>query len=383
MRAKWLCLLAVGIAIAVFGPAANAQRIGGGAIEASQGTWVDLYNPDSSFSTSTWMAVSADCYVGYVKFNLASWQPPAGYQVGYVAMHLVATGTWPTVGLLWAHETLTDDWDAANVTWNNQPGYVADGLSSIAPAFEDYLDVTSAFNTHRGGYLGIAIVATSNNLINWLGSANHTNSAYRPTLFIYVDPVPAAPVFSAADLKGVAEGASVSCQGVVTAVFSDCFYIESSDRNCGIRVDMGSIGGSYVGRTMTVSGNVQKLDSGECYINTGNGSIEVGGTGVIVTPLSMTNKSLGGAAYGLQSGVSDGAGLNNTGILVRTTGSVTTKDTGGQWFKISDGSGVDVTVYGSVPEGNPYVIVTGISSCEKDSSLNIQRVILATNVQAL
>jgi hypothetical protein len=108
-------------------------------------------------------------------------------------------------------------------------------------------------------------------------------------------------------------------------------------------------------------------------------------------PLVMTNKALGGgdyeAALGFgQQGVLGGVGLNNIGLLVKTTGWVTEKDTSASpaWFRIDDGSGVGVKVFGSVPSGTPYVTVTGISSCEKPGpGSDVLRSLLATGIQVL
>ncbi len=47
---------------------------------------------------------------------------------------------------------------------------------------------------------------------------------------------------------------------------------------------------------------------------------------------------------------------------------------------IDDGSAVGVAVYGSIPDGSPYVTVTGVSSCVKSGS-TVGRVVLATDIQ--
>jgi hypothetical protein len=98
----------------------------------------------------------------------------------------------------------------------------------------------------------------------------------------------------------------------------------------------------------------------------------------IIKPLAATNKALGGGAFALQQGIYGATGLNNIGLLVRTTGRVST--TGSGWFMIDDGSGVGVKVYGTVPSGTPYVSVTGACSCELNTSNQVVRVIQSTEI---
>lgn len=178
------------------------------------------------------------------------------------------------------------------------------------------------------------------------------------------------------DAKNQATG-TLACSGVVSAVFTDYLYIETADRTYGIRVNK-TAHGRTVGQVVNVTGTPQTLDSGErCIV--ADDVTATGATGD-VQPMVLNNRSLGGGALGLQEGIAGGVGLNNIGLLVRMTGKVKTTGTG--WFMIDDGSGVSVKIVGTAPSGNPYVSVTGASSCEKVSSL-IQRVIVATNVQTL
>lgn len=175
---------------------------------------------------------------------------------------------------------------------------------------------------------------------------------------------------SVAGVKSSTDGTVVSCPGLVTAVFGDVFYVESSDRLSGIRVRKSGHGKS-VGYAVQIIGAVTTdPETGERYIDAGSGSV-TGAYRQVLAPLAMTNRSLGG------SGVLS-AGLNNVGLYVRTTGRVTGRGDG--WFTIDDGSGVAVKVVGSAPSGTPYVVVTGANSCEKDTDGALQRRILATNV---
>ncbi|HPP75344.1 MAG TPA: hypothetical protein PLU88_09500 [Armatimonadota bacterium] len=102
-------------------------------------------------------------------------------------------------------------------------------------------------------------------------------------------------------------------------------------------------------------------------------------------PLGITNKALGGSELNEYTpGVHGGVGLNNIGLLVRTSGRVTYVDTTNQFFYIDDGSalqdgskkadnnptiGIRVS-YKDLAPGNmfnpplvgQYVAITGISS---------------------
>ncbi len=96
-------------------------------------------------------------------------------------------------------------------------------------------------------------------------------------------------------------------------------------------------------------------------------------------PLSVTNRALGGGDLNEYThGVTNGVGLNNIGLLVRTWGKVTAVNETEKFFYIDDGSslidstghlGVRVS-YDNLAPGNTitpplkdtYVLITGISS---------------------
>ena len=156
----------------------------------------------------------------------------------------------------------------------------------------------------------------------------------------------------------------------IAAAFDDFFYIESDNRLSGIRVDKAAHGLS-VGMRADVTGIIKTNADGERYVEaTWAGENGTGG----VAPLGLNNKAVGGmdwlyeSATGAgQRGVAGAYGLNNIGILIRTSGAFAYVDE--HTFTIDDGSGVNVKCV--VPAGvvvNPdwsYVVVTGISSCEK------------------
>ncbi len=128
--------------------------------------------------------------------------------------------------------------------------------------------------------------------------------------------------------KNDALGSDVSLTGSITAVFADYIYIESDNRVSGIRVDTDTsasgLTNTDVGEIVTVDGTVQQDSAAqEIYIQAA--SITPTGQTYTIQPLGLTNKSAGGgSAVGSggngQVGVAGGTGLNNIGLLVRTTG---------------------------------------------------------------
>jgi len=160
-----------------------------------------------------------------------------------------------------------------------------------------------------------------------------------------------------------------------TASFADGSYAEELDKRSGIRLDGVT---APAGNIIEVIGTPSTTASGErCLIDCfyrAKDPLNIG-------PVAMTNRTVGGGTFGTppegQAGVKNGSGTNNIGLLIRTWGKVVDMDptlpqSAKTWFKIDDGSGVNVKCV--VPSGvtiDPeweYVVVTGISSCEKSGS---------------
>jgi len=180
---------------------------------------------------------------------------------------------------------------------------------------------------------------------------------------------------SISNAKLLGNGSEVTVYGITSAVFDSQFYIESSNHCSGIQVRSSS-GVPNVGQPVIVTGTVEADDAtGELYIQasewTENGEIKP------VEPLALSIKYLGGSSFWQQIGVKDGLGLNNIGLLVKVSGTVTGKAVDGSHIYVSDGSGVSdggssagVRIdLSSIPDaqrpvvvvGN-RVIITGISS---------------------
>lgn len=152
---------------------------------------------------------------------------------------------------------------------------------------------------------------------------------------------------------------------IVTAVFSDCFYVEEPNRSSGIAV---VLTGSppLEGEIVSIYGVCQTWPNGERFFLSTEMYV-LGRQDMDYMSLSVPNSSVGGGSAGpYTTGVAGGTGLNNVGLLVRVWGQV--KGHGDSCFWINDGSLVgDLKVDSGVfpkPQIGAFVIVTGISSME-------------------
>ena len=149
--------------------------------------------------------------------------------------------------------------------------------------------------------------------------------------------VTVAPVVGGVvEAKGLDDG-QVVCflSSSVTARFATKFYIEDGDRISGIRVESSTV--VAPNQTAQVFGILGLADGCERAIT--DCKVIPGTAGPIVGPLAMVTKTVGGSALdGSTPGVSDGAGLNNVGLLVRVAGKVTAVVSDG--FYLDDGCGV-------------------------------------------
>ncbi len=139
--------------------------------------------------------------------------------------------------------------------------------------------------------------------------------------------------------KGSPDGTEVLIVGkVVTGGASELggmIYIEDESRVSGIRID--SSVASAQGDSINVSGTLATAD-GERVIADAAVSVISNGNPVPM-PLFMVARSVGGGPLGRHiPGVPGTCGLNNTGILIATSGTVTAIDTGCFW--LDDGSGI-------------------------------------------
>ncbi|MCL5104862.1 MAG: DUF1565 domain-containing protein [Armatimonadetes bacterium] len=178
--------------------------------------------------------------------------------------------------------------------------------------------------------------------------------------------------------RAAANGTSTEFSGdIVSAAFNGFLYVQAEDRHCGIRVNRpGHL--MTVGQKANVLGVVKTNADGERYIEA---TWISGGGNYSVAPLGMTIRSLGGgdwlynAGTGVgQSGVYQGCGLNNIGLLTRISGIV--REKGSNYFLLSDGTTAQEDTGPmevrtkvlcppgvTVPNKDAFVSVTGVSSC--------------------
>ncbi len=184
--------------------------------------------------------------------------------------------------------------------------------------------------------------------------------------FVLTQPTPV----SVAVAKKEAIGSLVSVTGSVSAIFSDYVYVEDTNPISGVQVDTTDT--PDVGAVVTVVGTLARnASTGEIYI--ASPTVTPTGATDTIRPLGMTNKAMGGGS-GLnalgngQIGVSGGVGLNNIGLLVRTTGLLSSTGT-----TMTDGSGVtlEVSGAGSAYYGK-YVMITGVVSLDSSGNRVIQ-----------
>jgi hypothetical protein len=162
-------------------------------------------------------------------------------------------------------------------------------------------------------------------------------------------------------------------------------YLEDENRLSGVRVEVGDTTIVAQGAVVSVSGTFTTTTDGERVIR--SAVLQSQGTATAtITPLGMPNGGLGGADFSYnsttgagQQGITDGAGLNNIGLLVRTTGCVCDSDAYAHTFCITDGSGdpIDVVTPDTVtPSQSGYVGVTGVCSLQSDGNGGFKPVLL-------
>jgi hypothetical protein len=185
---------------------------------------------------------------------------------------------------------------------------------------------------------------------------------------------------SPGEVKNCANNTVIGTTGVVTAnsdSWTRTLYVESLDRSSAIKVKTPSASppNPAIGSIVSVVGTLLVAQN-EQYINVLSAAkIAVTGTTTPLKPVGMQNKAIAGDAFGsYTSGVLNGIGLNNVGLLVTAFGRVKRVDTVGKLFYIEDGcmmpnetdTGVSVS-YGTLPGDitapgvGSFVKVTGIS----------------------
>lgn len=183
-----------------------------------------------------------------------------------------------------------------------------------------------------------------------------------------------------ADGDGIITGPMVVTRGTSETVHY-C-YVEDQDRLSGIRVQVSDTAAVSEGDLVSVYGALSTNSEGERFVD--RATVTALRTTTPITPLGMPNRTLGGGDLNYnpttgagQQGVTNGAGLNNIGLLVKTTGCVSSHSTSS--FEITDGSPRPITVItpsGVTPPQSGYVGVTGVCSRRSDGSSGYKPVLL-------
>lgn len=217
---------------------------------------------------------------------------------------------------------------------------------------------------------------------------------------IGADELAGTPEIRTARLWGAGMPAGLE-NAVVSACFGDFFYVQKSDRTCGVRIE--KIGEpSHHGWRVNVTGTIKLNADGELYIEATNVEPVEPAT---VQPMIVRNRDLGGSPVGMQDGVwswqwnwhpevstwayewTQSMCPNNIGILLSTWGRVT--NIGDGYLYIDDGSRLDdgtstgldrniglrVTCDSSQFSSGDYLTITGISSCFRTSSGLARRIL--------
>jgi hypothetical protein len=187
--------------------------------------------------------------------------------------------------------------------------------------------------------------------------------------------------------KGLADTQVRALRGnVVSAVFTDGFYIQDPNHPWGIRATGAS---ASLGQKVDVIGTLRGQNA-ERYIDcTGNAVAVIDQGPIALDAAAVGGSAVGGAVLNAYSpGVLAGQGPNNLGLLVSVFGKVTQRDRSLQFFYVDDGSrrsdgtqtetsvgvwepsvGLRIKADPSAYPKDSYLAVTGISSCFADGGV--------------
>ena len=179
-------------------------------------------------------------------------------------------------------------------------------------------------------------------------------------------------------LSSVASGNLVTVgEAFVTSVSGDLpdrLYVEQGNRACGIMLPFTTVPSGYSeGDRVKITGTLATIN-GERAIQ--GATLTKLNTTTPPSPLKsvgMSTKSIGGARIGYKSGITNGRGINNVGLLVSVYGKVTA--VGWTYFYIDDGAsmrdgsgmrGLKVLTRNlAKPAEGDWVRVTGIVGIEQ------------------
>jgi hypothetical protein len=227
--------------------------------------------------------------------------------------------------------------------------------------------------------------------VEFIDGAGNVSAAVSASITLSTAPSCSAPTgtTNVAKISGIwplANGATVyNLTGkIVTAMWSDGFWIEESNRSAGIKVLYSSGSACTVGAAIAVGNSVDvygTFSTDQMRLMTASVVVN-NGAGTAIKPVIVTEKYSGGKQpNGNTPAVTGGKGIYGVGLLVKIAGSLS-QDSVSHDYYLDDGSGLlDGTIKGmkvisltTPPTGNKRVTgVIGIISGKP--------VIYATNIQ--
>ncbi|MDO8682970.1 MAG: metallophosphoesterase [Armatimonadota bacterium] len=195
----------------------------------------------------------------------------------------------------------------------------------------------------------------------------------------FTPPLPVTK--SLGEVKKSPVGSYLTCSGVVSSASSDSLnrvYVEDVKRSAGIWVICEPPVDLERGRLVEATGMLNIDITGEQVLNCA--TVTKGGLTDDPRPLGVKISAIGGETINGVPGILGMRGVNNTGLLIRIIGMVTSVSETNSRFYVYDGSkvwadngsiGVLVVAPAGVdlPSSGDMVIVTGISSCDYSGSV--------------
>lgn len=301
-------------------------------------------------SDSTWTSETAVTLPSGTSYHCALAVTPGGIPlIGYYDTELECLGNAWKLGGQWHKETI----DAANQS-GFRPCSALDALGNIDAAYFDNMNGSVKFA--------------------WA-------------------PVP----ISVREAKLLQDGQICQISGLVASSaggeIGNRIYVQDQARSSGIQLYLpGEVPAVTRGMLLDIQGQMTTIDEERAVLDPF--LVEMAVVGEPKALFTRTDNLGGGDLLRsiepksvAQRGVENGVGLNNIGLLMRSSGIVTS--IGGAHFHMDDGSGQTVKV--SIPDGadppaeGSYVGVTGISSCDPDGStlIRLLRVRDGDDVQTL
>lgn len=214
--------------------------------------------------------------------------------------------------------------------------------------------------------LSVSATAAGSYITVFLYGGNDTSTLW--SVYTYDDvtltgPSPTAVTLGQA-LADLPDGTFVGVSGVkciATSAQIGAYYVEATDRSCGIRVNTGD--SMNVGDLVNVIGFVSTRTTGEKQLASAVVSSKTPSTAL--APIYARAVAIGGASPGSHClGIPDTLGAYNVGMLMRVSGEVKAVESGTIYVNDGSlpGSGLRVSTasLGTIPGVGQFVRVTGV-----------------------